>query len=836
MEVQRWAQKSWKVTAGVQDRDSKKQIGAGRRVGDLYLLEHLHLPIKPSSTAASSFCLDHKSSPFYIWHSRLGHLSSERLKLLVQAGHLGHISVSDISECSGSKEDLIHIDPFPMDMDVPPEEYTSTLTVSDISTAPSASPRHAPITQVYTRRPTSTAAPQSASTDPDPPVRRIAVRAPPENIPATVKIAMGSWLFEVTLWVEKGPEVLFQPSLGVCKEHQGVVAGSSVGGFFGGGRRRRVEVMRMVQVGLRLEGGTDLVGIQILNHGLLEGLELHSTTLLRVGLWISGPFCLKDLFKSKLDNSEVCMIFDRSSPSLPSSFSFLEGGVGRISEGRLMLADSLSLGDSALVLRERVDEVGCEGRVSELWCGGESVALGGSFGRRRFSMEMGAPGLSGIEGLEATSDSVIEEIQPITQTAIIEQLRSVTDTLATMQQNQSLLMETVLALQKKSTTPPPPQAETEGTHSTGSQTETRDNQTGEGAQNLQSKETPTPPPEISSQKIPSMGVGSAAVVQNTVTQRPSEDLNAYVRRFRELSVDVQEPIAEDRLAKIYVDGMQPAFKPHLVTHHFPDFSALYEAARNLNETMEPPLPPPRYQHSSRGRHPGPRQTAYAASGPPPTRSRGYPAKRPKYNEPPPLPVTAAEAQAFLDAWVQDGKATLPEARKEPTRRDMEHPDYCIYHRIVRHPTKDCWGLRTLFEKFMVEEAVELTATKDVLRNPLPNHKDNGKAVMMVTISHHEENEELTVDRAQANLRVYQQRIARAYDALVRPRQFAEGDLVLKAAPHVMRGKSASKFAAKWEGPFVVKEANENGYYRLSEPDSDILLAPVNAKWLKAYHP
>ncbi|KAF7130878.1 hypothetical protein RHSIM_Rhsim10G0096500 [Rhododendron simsii] len=111
-------------------------------------------------------------------------------------------------------------------------------------------------------------------------------------------------------------------------------------------------------------------------------------------------------------------------------------------------------------------------------------------------------------------------------------------------------------------------------------------------------------------------------------------------------------------------------------------------------------------------------------------ARGYPAKRSKYNEPPPLPVTAAEAQAFLDAWVQDGKVTLPEARKEPTRRDMEHPDYCIYHRMVRHPTKDCWGLRTLFEKFMVEEAVELMVTKDVLRNPLPNHKVNGKAVMM----------------------------------------------------------------------------------------------------------
>lgn len=44
---------------------------------------------------------------------------------------------------------------------------------------------------------------------------RIAVQAPPKNIPATVKIAMGSWLFKVTLWVEKGPKVLFQPSLEV---------------------------------------------------------------------------------------------------------------------------------------------------------------------------------------------------------------------------------------------------------------------------------------------------------------------------------------------------------------------------------------------------------------------------------------------------------------------------------------------------------------------------------------------------------------------------------------------------------------------------------------------
>ncbi|KAH7861054.1 hypothetical protein Vadar_021070 [Vaccinium darrowii] len=69
----------------VQDRDSKKQIGTCRRVGDLYILEHLHIPPESTSTAASSFCLDNKSSLFHLWHSRLGHLSSDRFKLLVKS-------------------------------------------------------------------------------------------------------------------------------------------------------------------------------------------------------------------------------------------------------------------------------------------------------------------------------------------------------------------------------------------------------------------------------------------------------------------------------------------------------------------------------------------------------------------------------------------------------------------------------------------------------------------------------------------------------------------------------------------------------------------------------
>ncbi|KAG5540909.1 hypothetical protein RHGRI_020972 [Rhododendron griersonianum] len=95
---QRWSNSKLQVIVGTvafgmginkPDGSGFQEADWGRRVGDLYLLEHLHLPIKPSPTTASSFCLDHKSSPFYLWHFRLGHLSSERLKLLVKSGHLG---------------------------------------------------------------------------------------------------------------------------------------------------------------------------------------------------------------------------------------------------------------------------------------------------------------------------------------------------------------------------------------------------------------------------------------------------------------------------------------------------------------------------------------------------------------------------------------------------------------------------------------------------------------------------------------------------------------------------------------------------------------------------
>ena len=53
---------------------------------------------------------------------------------------------------------------------------------------------------------------------------------------------------------------------------------------------------------------------------------------------------------------------------------------------------------------------------------------------------------------------------------------------------------------------------------------------------------------------------------------------------------------------------------------------------------------------------------------------------------------------------------------------------------------------------------------------------------------------------------------------------------------VMTHKIKGKFQPKWEGPFVIETVHSNGAYRLATPDVDILMMPVNGKFLKKYYP
>jgi ribonuclease HI len=83
---------------------------------------------------------------------------------------------------------------------------------------------------------------------------------------------------------------------------------------------------------------------------------------------------------------------------------------------------------------------------------------------------------------------------------------------------------------------------------------------------------------------------------------------------------------------------------------------------------------------------------------------------------------------------------------------------------------------------------------------------------------------------------YHQRLASAYGKTVHVRIFSQGQMVLKTADHVRRGlPSPSKFTPNWEGPYVIREAHDSGYYRLSKADGTILADPINGKWLKEYY-
>ena len=85
--------------------------------------------------------------------------------------------------------------------------------------------------------------------------------------------------------------------------------------------------------------------------------------------------------------------------------------------------------------------------------------------------------------------------------------------------------------------------------------------------------------------------------------------------------------------------------------------------------------------------------------------------------------------------------------------------------------------------------------------------------------------------------MYQAWISKAFNKKVKQRVFQKGDLVLAVRqPMIMTHKIKSKFQPKWEGPFVIKTVYSNGTYHFMPSDGDLLMMPVNGKFLKKYYP
>ena len=92
-------------------------------------------------------------------------------------------------------------------------------------------------------------------------------------------------------------------------------------------------------------------------------------------------------------------------------------------------------------------------------------------------------------------------------------------------------------------------------------------------------------------------------------------------------------------------------------------------------------------------------------------------------------------------------------------------------------------------------------------------------------------------QAQQCIKLYQARISKAFNKKVKQRVFQKGDLVLAVRrPMIMMHETKGKFQPKWEGLFVIETIYSNGAYRLMTLDGDLLMMPINGKFLKKYYP
>jgi len=88
-------------------------------------------------------------------------------------------------------------------------------------------------------------------------------------------------------------------------------------------------------------------------------------------------------------------------------------------------------------------------------------------------------------------------------------------------------------------------------------------------------------------------------------------------------------------------------------------------------------------------------------------------------------------------------------------------------------------------------------------------------------------------RMTALCHVYQTRIKRAFDKKVRPREFKEGDMVVKSIKSFQLDPKG-KWTPNFEGPYVVKRAFFGGALILTTMDGKELPCPVNSDVVTKY--
>jgi len=82
---------------------------------------------------------------------------------------------------------------------------------------------------------------------------------------------------------------------------------------------------------------------------------------------------------------------------------------------------------------------------------------------------------------------------------------------------------------------------------------------------------------------------------------------------------------------------------------------------------------------------------------------------------------------------------------------------------------------------------------------------------------------------------YKNLMARQYDAMVKPRRFSIGDLVLKRVSLATKNPVHGKLGPNWEGPYMVINCKRQGSYYLEAMDGRKLEHPWNFEHLRRYY-
>ena len=91
------------------------------------------------------------------------------------------------------------------------------------------------------------------------------------------------------------------------------------------------------------------------------------------------------------------------------------------------------------------------------------------------------------------------------------------------------------------------------------------------------------------------------------------------------------------------------------------------------------------------------------------------------------------------------------------------------------------------------------------------------------------------ESAMVQLAYYQQKLKQGYDAKVKLRPLAPGDLVLRKVLGTARNPAWGKLGPNWEGPYRITSVAGIGAYFLEDLDERVMPRPWNVNNLKSYY-